>query len=61
MAVKIWNVFWVMGPCSLVRGYQHFGRTYGLHLMSRNLRLHVVVKCTTYRLTEPCLYEYTDV
>jgi hypothetical protein len=27
--------FWDMTPCSLVDIYQHFGRTYCLHLQSR--------------------------
>jgi hypothetical protein len=25
-------VFWVVTPCGLVGGYQHFGGTYSLHL-----------------------------
>jgi hypothetical protein len=32
MAIKTWNVVWVVTPCGLVGGYRSFGGKYRLHL-----------------------------
>jgi hypothetical protein len=44
------TVFWIMTPCGLICGYQHFGGTYHLHLHSEYkftpvLRLQMMKAC----------------
>jgi hypothetical protein len=51
---KMWIVvFWVVRPCTLLRGYQRFRETYQLHLLGTDVKMEVIhsseMLVTTYK------------